>query len=112
MLILREISSSSKSVVALPSSGRIRRSVAPAEYMRAQASDVFPACPCPIRATFRISELSWTFIEQPPSPHFWPAVTGMYHSRNKNQTAAARRADQDSGCGVAVDLHAFVICRE
>ena len=62
MVILRATSSSSKSVMVLPSSTLRCRSVAPAVKSIAEASDVFPLCPCPIKATFRISDVSKTFM--------------------------------------------------
>ena len=58
MVILRAISSSSKSVMVLPSSTRVRRLVAPVVNSRPAARDVFPECPWPTRATFRISLVS------------------------------------------------------
>src|SRR6476469_5247296 len=62
MLSFLTTSSSSKSVMVLPSSTLRWRSVAPAVNSIAEASDVFPLCPCPIKATFRMSELSKIFI--------------------------------------------------
>ena len=62
MVILRATSSSSKSVMVLPSSTLRCRSVAPAVKSIAEARDVFPLCPCPMRATVLISDVSKTFI--------------------------------------------------
>ena len=58
IVILRAISSSSKSVIVLPSSTRVRRLVAPPVYKMLATREVLPECPCPTRATFRISRVS------------------------------------------------------
>ena len=55
MVILRWISSSSKSVTVLPSSTRVRRLVAPARNRIPAAREVLPELPCPVRPTLRIS---------------------------------------------------------
>ena len=53
-LILRSISSGSKSVTVVPSSTRPSRFTAPASKSRAEASEVFPQPPCPTSATLRM----------------------------------------------------------
>ena len=55
MVNLRSISSSSLSVIVLPSSTRVSRLVAPVVYNMAATSDVLPQWPCPANATFLIS---------------------------------------------------------
>src|SRR5438270_13693361 len=66
MLSFRETSSSSKSVTVLPSVTESCRSVATAVKRRAEHKDVFPECPCPTRATLRISAVSKSFNRAPP----------------------------------------------
>jgi hypothetical protein len=56
--ILRSISSSSKSVVVVPSSTRPRRVTAPATKSIAEVREVLPESPCPMSATFRMSGVS------------------------------------------------------
>ena len=58
ILILRWISSSSKSVIVLPSSTRSRRLVAPAVNSNAAVSVVLPESPWPTTPTFRMSLVS------------------------------------------------------
>jgi hypothetical protein len=58
MLILRWISSSSKSVIVLPSSTRSNRFEAPAVNSNPAVSVVLPESPWPTTPTFRISLLS------------------------------------------------------
>src|SRR5215831_15487459 len=55
-------SSGSKSITALPSSGRPSRVVAPAVNSIASASWLFPAPPCPTNATVRRRPISSTAI--------------------------------------------------
>ena len=58
MVILRSISSSSKSVMVLPSSTRSSRLVAPAVKSSPAVKDVLPEWPWPTRPTFRMSLVS------------------------------------------------------
>jgi hypothetical protein len=77
---LRAASSSSKSVVVLPSSTFRCRSVAPAVNSIAEVKEVLPQWPCPIKATFRISELSKTLIiREPPEEN---VCFGRLHARD------------------------------
>ncbi len=62
MLIFRRISSSSKSVVVVPSSTRPSRVVAPAQNSRASVSVVLPAAPWATRAMLRIFAVSGRFM--------------------------------------------------
>src|ERR1700683_299174 len=61
MVSLRWISSSSKSVMVVPSSTRVNRFVAPAVKRIPAASVVFPEWPWPISATFLTSVPSYIF---------------------------------------------------
>src|ERR1051325_6764389 len=63
IVILRWISSSSKSVIVLPSSTRVRRLVAPVVKSIPAVSVVLPESPWPTTPTFRMSLLSYTFTD-------------------------------------------------
>ena len=58
IVIFAGTSSSSKSVIVLPSSTRVRRLVAPVANSNPAVSDVLPESPWPTNATFRMSLLS------------------------------------------------------
>src|SRR6185312_16993798 len=79
MVSLRATSSSSKSVIVLPSSTRVSRLVAPLANKAPATREVFPECPCPMSATFRMSFVSYTFTGQFSCPK--PANCGSYHNR-------------------------------
>src|SRR6185295_9061571 len=79
MVILRAISSSSKSVTVFPSSTRVRRLVAPPANKAPATREVFPECPCPTNATFRMSFVSYTLTGQILLCE--PANRGSYHNR-------------------------------
>ena len=66
MVILRWISSSSKSVMVFPSSTRKRRLVAPEANSIPEVSVVLPESPWPTTPTFRMSLLSYTFTKLAP----------------------------------------------
>jgi len=66
MVILRAISSSSKSVMVLPSSTRRRRLLAPEVKSNPAVRVVFPESPWPTTPTFRMSLLSYTFTGYAP----------------------------------------------
>ncbi len=58
MLVLRAISSSSKSVTVVPSSTLPNRGTAPAQKSNDETSEVLPVSPWPITPRFRISSVS------------------------------------------------------